>query len=211
MQSEPEPPTDRKAPIQLWRFARMFFCNLHLAWGNPRDVAAMPFLSRGLQALLASWLRVGEALMRHMLLIEAAAFAPSTGTANPSFSRRRPRERTLHHFDADKPEDWRVSFSAVPSSPARGGSAERSEAKGEIARFASPRSAWPLALRYEAIVRVFNDPAPDARRLARGLQARPERAEALLATPPEFQHRVDHADAITQAALEARPRRPDSS
>ncbi len=38
------------------------------------------------------------------------------------------------------------------------------------------RSAWPLAERYEAIVRAFNEPALYAQRLARRLYAQPWRA-----------------------------------
>ncbi len=62
------------------------------------------------------------------------------------------------------------------------------------------RSAWPLAERYEALLRVFNNPAPYARRLSRRLHATPHRAGAMLRAPPEAQHRVDHFDAFTQAA-----------
>jgi hypothetical protein len=44
-------------------------------------------------------------------------------------------------------------------------------------------SAWPLAERYEALIRVFNDPAPYAKRLAARLHALPHRAAELLRLP----------------------------
>jgi hypothetical protein len=52
------------------------------------------------------------------------------------------------------------------------------------------RSAWPLAERYEALLRVFNDPAAYARRLARRLHATPHRLAEALRAPPEASHRI---------------------
>ena len=51
--------------------------------------------------------------------------------------------------------------------------------------------AWPIALRYEALLRVFNDPTAYARRLARRLHAIPHRAVELLRAPPEAQARIE--------------------
>ena len=42
------------------------------------------------------------------------------------------------------------------------------------------RSAWPLAERYEALLRVFNDPTKYAQRLARRLHATPHRVGEVL-------------------------------
>lgn len=44
-------------------------------------------------------------------------------------------------------------------------------------------SAWPLAERYEALLRVFNNPAPFAKRLAARLHATPHRAAELMRLP----------------------------
>lgn len=52
-------------------------------------------------------------------------------------------------------------------------------------------SAWPLAERYEALIRVFNDPAPYARRLAKRLHATPHRVDELFRAPPETWDRVE--------------------
>jgi hypothetical protein len=65
------------------------------------------------------------------------------------------------------------------------------------------RSAWPLAERYEALIRVFNDPAPYARRLARHLHATPHRLAGALKAPPEARHRVERFEALTGAAENA--------
>jgi hypothetical protein len=211
MQPEPEPPTDRKAPIALWRFARMFFCNMHLAWGNPQDVAALPFLTSKIHELLASWIRVGEALMRHMLLLEAAALgAPAPSPAQQR--RKPPRQRKLVEFYPEKPEDWRVSFACVAAMDRRRPRRPIPVHAGETpAVHNSFHTAWPLALRYEALVRAFNDPQAYARRLARHLHAHPELVEPLLRAPPEYKHRVDCAEEIMQAARAAYPRPSDSS
>ena len=101
--------------------------------------------------------------------------------------------RVVEH-DPENPNAWRVSFRVfMPqtfSSPACGGSGEQSEPMGATQAHAiapsvgfadtSPvnrggkapgfRSAWPLAERFEALLRVFNDPAPYARRLASRLR-----------------------------------------
>ncbi|PZO47134.1 MAG: hypothetical protein DCF16_18150 [Alphaproteobacteria bacterium] len=68
-----------------------------------------------------------------------------------------------------------------------------------------------LAERYEALIRVFNDPAPYARRLAHRLHARPHLISAVLAAPAEFEHRVDSAADFTRTAKHAWPRAPDTS
>ena len=62
------------------------------------------------------------------------------------------------------------------------------------------RSAWPLAERYEALLRVCNHPAAYARRLARRLHATPHRAGELLRAPPEATHRIVAFPALTQPA-----------
>ena len=62
------------------------------------------------------------------------------------------------------------------------------------------RSAWPLAERYEALLRVFNDPQAYARRLARRLHAAPHRVRELLHAPPEAEHRIDQFETLTAAA-----------
>jgi hypothetical protein len=69
---------------------------------------------------------------------------------------------------------------------------------------------WRLALqassllapryRYEALLRVFNDPTAYARRLARRLHATPHRLREMLRAPPEATHRVDRFDELGERA-----------
>ena len=53
------------------------------------------------------------------------------------------------------------------------------------------RSAWGLAIRYEALRRAFNNPGALARRLSRHLHATPHRARELFRGSAEAARRVD--------------------
>lgn len=65
------------------------------------------------------------------------------------------------------------------------------------------RSAWPLAERYEALCRVFNDPTTYARRLSRRLHATPHRLGEMLRAPPDAGHRVELFDDAAIRAIAA--------
>jgi hypothetical protein len=155
-----------------------------------------------------------EALLRRLLLIEAAALDLA---ARPPRARA-PRQRVRRRFEfwPDKPEDWRVSFRCFQASQARETKTGRgpsracavSSAARDVGRF---RDAWPLAERYEALIRAFNTPHPHARRLARRLRAEPKALAAVLAAAPEYADRVDNAEELTERAHSAWARRPDSS
>jgi hypothetical protein len=210
-------PLSRTAPIALWRVAEAFLHVLHNLFGAPEDVAREHTLTRKAYALLLSWLRVGEALMRRLIAIEAASFPKSE--AQPPSRNPRPRLRRLMHFTPDKPEEWRVSFRCFPSPMLRqaqhdaggnaAGSVSVSLSLSKAKRPGDFHDAWPLAERYEALLRAFNDPHPYARRLAKRLHARPHLIEAVLHAPENYIHRVDDAEEITNAA--ARAWRTDSS
>lgn len=175
---------------------------LFALFGNPEDVAAKHTLTKKPYQLLASWLRCAEAMLRRLLLIEAAAF-PKPNT-RPLLWAKRPRTRTLRYFQAEKPEDWRVSFRCFDP-PAL---AARRKRRGKTEkRF---YSAWPLAERYEALLRVFENPEPFARRLARRLHAVAHRIRDLFRADPNAQHRVEHFEALN-AHAETAARHFDSS
>jgi hypothetical protein len=216
----------RYAPLALWQIARAFIETLHAMFGAPEAIATRGVLTSKPYALLRSWLRCGEAMMRRLLLIEAQAFAkPNT---RPLLRLARPRVRKAMSFEADQPETWRVSFRCFSSSPARGGSVdpglEPGETKGEVRRkrvsredrwsyenFAPVKfhNAWPLAERYEALLRVFNDPTPYARRISRRLHATPHRAVELRRAPPEAAHRIERFHEFAEPP--PRPRREQDS
>lgn len=62
------------------------------------------------------------------------------------------------------------------------------------------RSAWPLAERFEALLRVFNDPTACARRIAARLHATPHRLAEALYAPPDARDRVDRFDDFDECA-----------
>jgi chromate transport protein ChrA len=132
---------------------------------------------------------------------------------------RKKRARKLYFFHPDKPDDWRVGFRCLlmdrrhvipgrreATNPELAGSAVcttqmlevtqtcRRDAGGPYApkRF---HSAWPLAERLEAMIRVFNNPAPFAARLAARLRAFPKRAYDMLRSRFPTKPRTCSADA----------------
>lgn len=192
--------TDLTAPLALWRVAAAFMHILHVLFGAPEDVAARDTLRLAAHKLLASWLRAGEAMMRRLLIIEAAAYAKPN--ARPLLRAPHKRKRKLMSFTADAPEQWRVSFRCFLGPPAsrRPAPAHAGETPAFHNKPAQLRSAWPLAERYEALLRVFNNPLPYARRLARQLYAAPQRLCELLRAHFEAEQRVDSFETLTTTA-----------
>lgn len=92
------------APIALWRAAPAFIHILHALFGAPTDVAAGHPMTLKAHKMLASWLRCGEAMMRRLLVIEAAAYA------KPNTRVSRPRASKPMSFTPEEPGKWRVSF-----------------------------------------------------------------------------------------------------
>jgi hypothetical protein len=246
--SEPSfPPDHRNAPIDLWRRMREFLCECFGLFGEPQELADRHTLLFKDYKLIVPWLRAAEALIRRLLLIEASLLEPNSSPASGGSGSRQLVRRSskseggsretkgevqdqaqsgANALDPTNPESWRVSFRAIASSPASGGSGSRQlvrrsskseggsrETKGEVDqraqscaspsdRFAttspasgggkdphaalvrklSPkfRSAIPLALRFEAVLRVYNNPLPFARRLAARLRKRAALAKRVL-------------------------------
>ena len=234
----PAPAPITYAPPILWAAARALITTIFALFGEPSHIAWQHTHRQSERTLLLKWLRAGEALMRHLLLIEAAHYArPNT---RPLLRASRKRVRQKVSFEADKPETWRVSFRVLHLPPRRGGSAERSEAKGDVAAQRAPSdafgvssparggdkkrlsreerwcaeywpkpkfySAWPLAMRAEAMLRAFNNPEPYARRLAARLHATPHRAAAVTRYPENLPHVIDDFATLREAADGARRR-----
>ncbi|MGD9968142.1 MAG: hypothetical protein AB7T59_16605 [Hyphomonadaceae bacterium] len=201
----PDPATiTRTAPLAFWRIAEAFLHLLTALFGAPEHIAARHSFTHRSYVRMMSWLRAGEALLRRLLAIEAAAYAKPNTRALLRSARKRTRRAA--EFWPEKPQEWRVSFRCFASATdrprtrgGRGPSAER--------RF---HDAWPAALRFEALIRAFNDPQTYARRIARRLHANIARLTCLLHAPDSYQHRVDCAAAITSAVHAAWPM-PDSS
>ena len=105
------------APPILWAAARMLISTIFALFGDPSYIAWQHTRRKSERTLLLKWLRAGEALMRHLLLIEAAHYAkPNT---RPLLRAPRKRVRRLMTFEADKPEAWRVSFRCLTPLPGR--------------------------------------------------------------------------------------------
>ena len=101
------------ASLALWRIAEAFLRTLHGLFGDPARVAFQHTFIAKNHALMASWLRCAEALMRRLLLIEASAY-PKPNT-RPLLAKPRKRVRRLVAFYAERPEDWRVNFRVFES------------------------------------------------------------------------------------------------
>lgn len=184
--------------MSLWAIAQTFLNTLFALFGPPEAIAFQHTHTSQQRALMLPWLRAGEALMRRLLLIEAAAY-PKPNTP-PRLWPKRTRVRKLVGFDDDKPETWRVRLrclAAAPRSAQRKGpvvlaAAAPKQRKPRLSRlerdWPAPKptkftSAWPLAERHEALIRAFNDPAPFAKRLAARLYATPHRVGELMRLP----------------------------
>lgn len=188
-------------------------------FGEPQQLAFQHTLIARDYKLACNWLRSVEALFRKLLLIEASHYANDFAATKPRA--KRTRTRKLLTFFPEHPDDWRTTFRTMERGRPRPRLLEPAHT-GEDARapYLAPtkfHSAWPLAERFEALLRVHNDPAPYAKRLARRLYAAPQRIAAIIREPPELQHRIDpqpHAaldDLIGQRTPVFDRRRPDSS
>lgn len=186
------------APRSLWEAAHALIVTIFNLFGAPEAIAARHTLQRKERSLILDWLRAGEAMVRHLLLIEASHLPR---VAPPCKRAPRPRARKLVSFEDDQPETWRVSFRCFVSSYRRlpAGIARK---PARCAAYQAPcrlqaggprlYSAWPLAERAEAMLRAFNNPEPYAKRLARRLHAAPARAAALTRHPPNLPNLIDH-------------------
>lgn len=190
------------APLALWRVAEAFLRTLHVLFGPPEAVARQGLIGISAHKMLAAWLRCAVAMMRRLVLIEAAALpAPAPAKQRPA----RPRTPRIMAFYADQPEAWRVSFRVLALARARTG------ARTKPVRRMLARSPWPLAERYEALLRVFNAPLPFAARAARRLHRQPSRLCAALRAPALAQRRVAGFAAMTARAARAWRRRFSSA
>jgi hypothetical protein len=176
----------RQTRRPLWLIAQDFINVLASLFGRSEEIAARHTILRPEWRLIGHWLRAGEALMRMLLMIEAAAL-PKPNTRMPLLREKRTRAKRMMEFWSDKPDDWRVSFRVLLSDhrrPRRRGAGDPNKSDPwDAARF---KSAWPLAERAEALLRVFNDPLPYAQRLARRLYAVPHRARDVLLYTPDL-------------------------
>ena len=211
------------APLSLWKEMCALVHQLFGLFGEPQEIASRQLLGRDEHAAISKWLRGAECFLRQLLLIEASALpTPAPCLASSSKPRASRASDAPRRHDLARPETWRVSF-CVFSSPTRGGG-DREAIAGAGAAFesniATPfvsrcagdtspagggrnqpfRSAWPLALRAEALLRAYNDPLPFARRLAARLRREPRRADSITraAANPHAHHGVVRFEAMAE-------------
>ena len=192
---------DRRAPAALWALAYACLATLRALFGAPRDVAAAGWLARRTRNLLRFCLNATQAVVARLLLIEAAALPAPAPTVHRA---RKPQPRRLIEHRADAPEHWRVALRLHPYRRLPAGNGSRRLKAGGTKR--DRQNAWPLAERYEAILRACAAPAPYVRRLARRLHAAPNRADAILSAsaPAARLISADAHAALSGAAQSAR-------
>ena len=173
----------RNAPIALWRVASRLMITLFNLFGEPDALARQHSMGAKDYKLACNWLRTVEALFRRLLFIEASYYVGEITPPKPRL--KRPRQRREMAFFPDQPDAWRVTFRMERGRPRPRGSSRSHRAPLKF------YSAWPLAERFEALLRVHNNPTPFAKRLARRLNA--ERVEDILKAPAELEHRIDAA------------------
>lgn len=207
----------RYAPIALWRVASRLLITLFNLFGEPQQLAFQHTVVRRDYDLICNWLRTVEALFRKLLFIEASYYAVNLAPGRQRAKRK--RVRRVMTFVPERPEEWRVTFRMERARPRPRTSVRVIAGDDARAPYLAPttfHSAWPLAERFEALLRVHNDPAPYAKRLARRLRA--ERIDAMLKEPPELRHRID-AEPYAEIEVLSKERRaatahrslPDSS
>jgi hypothetical protein len=200
------PDCPRHAPLALWRIAQYFVHAFFNLFGAPEAIAAQSHLYDDDRELMLSWLRTGEALLRHLLFIEASALdLQSCGPPASSRHRQRKRKRIEHH--ADNPEAWRVSFRCPMERrrPRRHASISFKPSPAGTPALHKFHSPWPIAERAEALLRAYNNPAPYALRLARRLRAAPKRIAAILRMPPDAERYVFDIGEVREAAFASKP------
>jgi hypothetical protein len=173
----PEHP-ETSTPASLWAALRHYLETAFALFGGPECIAALGFLSPRLRRDMLSWLRPLEQALRALIYAEALA-APQ-----PPAPASKPREhvkrtRRWIESDPDRPEEWRVRFALLAPAPR----ASSGAARGKSALI----SAWPVAERFESLIRAFNNPAPLVRRMARLIARAASRVAKQLRFKPRAQ------------------------
>jgi hypothetical protein len=199
----------RYAPIDLWRIMAEYLRILYNLFGDSSRLAIDRIMSPAAYKIFMPWLRAGECLLRRLLLAEAAAMPRPALKPSPPRARARPRAKAPPPpFAADQPDNWKLSFRCFEAK--RAGKRARAASKR-----VAPRGFYParaLALRYEALLRVYNNPHRTARRLARRLYAKPALLKRMLNIPDNAENLVGPEDfAAIDAAAQQGARLLDSS
>lgn len=172
-----------RTPKDLWEVLRYYIEHACVLMGLPHVLAARVWLTRSEHRFFCDALRPLEHLLRRLLLLDAFALDPASPVAQAEIKRRVRKTMTPRSgatFDPDHSETWRTHFDVS------GRVAARSLAKRRVGSQPVVRvvSSAPLALRLEALIRGFNDPAPLMRRLMRVLARAPKLLKRFTCTVP---------------------------
>ena len=173
---------DTTTPAYYWAVLREYLSFTFSLFGDPVSIAKKLWLHKSEHKLCNDWLRVLEGLLRRLIFLDARDYK-----LEPTPERKRTPLRLMPagagaSFDSDDSSTWRVSFKldAAPPQPPRPKRGARCAAPNTQAKLPNARWSTPLALRFEALIRGFNNPAPLVRRCARLLQRNAERVRALI-------------------------------
>ncbi len=204
--------TDPSTIAALWSRARAMFARAAAIIGSAPTLAAVTALTRARRREIAGWLALAESIVRKLIFAEAAGLererAPQSAPHRAAAAKA--RAKSARPFDLDQPSTWPARFAlapprdplAVPESRAPriralwGPTPPLSSQPTHAPKHSAP-TTLRLAFRLEALRRVFDDPAPYARRLARIFRRlsrrHPEAAQryAIAAARP---HAVDLGD-----------------
>ena len=144
--------------FQSWLALVRLACVIALRFGLPAQLARGGKISRTLARWLSRDLASLETKLR-ALILGAAAALPETKARIRKRARRAQRDHGRGGFASEVSRDWQVAFHLAPPR----GSARLRRAHGYGSLYVSP---WPLAERFEAALRVLENPAPFIRRAA---------------------------------------------
>ncbi len=178
MDTPPEKPTwDALKDLVRWTVT---------LFGQPSDLLREELAPRTRALLIRSWLWGLEAIVRGLLLLMAAELPkPDPSPPRPTRPQRKapvdpPRDYTSP-YEVESQHWTGVAFASVPPA-SRAGVARTRRRRLVPKRFFS---TFALAFRFEALIRVAEDPQPHAARLARRLYRDPRRITRVLRPPPE--------------------------
>jgi len=189
--------TDAAALHAPWSLAKDYLNNLASIFGLPEDIANQGALNRYLRDTLRDWLCAAEALVRRLLLIEAAHCAVKAEASpkkpfRPKFKQERPpgaKRRASFRVFTDGPAIRLLSFKPRPE-------------RGPPPEHFSPAG---FAARLEAVAAVVRNPARAILAVARRLRRDPLLAFGLVRHKPSAPRLVGVSDfrAATTKAMSA--------
>lgn len=166
----------------LWQRLRSMFARASTVIAALPTLATIATLTHTRRYEIACWIARLESIARKLLFAEAARLQPAS-TLPAAASRASNDQRRERHpiFDPAHPHTWPARFKLTPPRDPRAvpenrapriralwGDAPSPEPRRNTAHAAKPRpAAMRLALRFEALRRVLENPLPHARRLAR--------------------------------------------